>query len=88
VTHFQNFTRADGTTITVEYSIEGSNTPASYRPMYGADGGDAAEFSILKAWQTDTEADIELPDEERERYEEWLAENIDPNDSYEPFEPY
>lgn len=82
MTHFQDFKRDDGTEITVEYQVEGRNSPTTYSPMYGADGGDAAEFIILKAWRKDTEADVELPDAEREKYEEWLAEHVNPDDFY------
>jgi hypothetical protein len=82
MTHFHDFTRPDGTAITVEYEVHGRNTPTTYSPIYGADGGDCAEFAILSAWRKDTEEDIELPDAEREQYEEWLAANIDPNDFY------
>ena len=70
--------------ITVEYTIEGYNSPTTYDPVYGAVGGDGAEFSINEAWLKDTEEPIELQDEEREKHEAWLAENIDPNDSYDP----
>jgi hypothetical protein len=83
-THFQDFTRTDGTAITVEYTVEGRNSPTTYSPVYGADGGDAAEFGIIKAWRTDTGEDVELPDAEREGYEEWLAANVDPDDFYDP----
>ncbi len=86
MTHFQDFIRADGTPIAVEYTIDGRNSPTIYSPLYGADGGDAAEFGILKAWNRDTGEAVELPDDEREKYEEWLSENVDPNDSYEPLD--
>lgn len=84
MTHFHDFTRPDGTPITVEYEVSGRNSPTTYSPIYGADGGDAAEFDILRAWDKATE--IELPDAEREEYEEWLAANINPDDFYEPYD--
>src|SRR5690349_25006788 len=49
-TFFQDFTRDNGLPITVEYSVEGSYTPTTYSPRYGAEGGDFPEFTILKAW--------------------------------------
>lgn len=49
-THFQNFLTDDGLPVTVEYSVDGSYVAPSYSPMYGADGGDAAEFCIKKVW--------------------------------------
>lgn len=49
-TFFQDFTRDNGLPITVEYAVDGSYCPTTYSPMYGADGGDFPEFSILKAW--------------------------------------
>lgn len=39
-----------GLPITFEYSVDGSYSPTTYSPMYGADGGDAPEFCVLKAW--------------------------------------
>lgn len=39
-----------GMPITFEYSVEGSYSPTTYSPHSGADGGDAPEFCILKAW--------------------------------------
>lgn len=82
MTHFRNIRRPDGTLITVEYRVEGRNSPTTYSPISGADGGDAAEFLILKARRADTGDAVELPDAEREWYEEWLGENIDPDDFY------
>lgn len=76
-TYFHDFIRENGQVVTVEYTFrEGS--PTTYTPMYGADSGDPAECEIVKAWAGDT--DIELPDEERERYEVWIIENTDPMD--------
>lgn len=49
-TFFQDFVRDNGLPITVEYGVEGSYSPTTYSPMSGADGGDAPEFVILKAW--------------------------------------
>lgn len=82
MTHFQDFVRPDGTPITVEYKVEGRNSPTTYSPVYGADDGDAAEFFILSAWRRDTEEDVTLPDDEREGYEEKLAAEVDPDDFY------
>lgn len=59
-TFFQDFTRDNGLPITVEYAVGGSYSPTTYTPMYGADGGDAPEFSIIKAWA-------------RTPFSEWLA---------------
>lgn len=39
-----------GEPITFEYSVDGSYSPTTYSPMYGADGGDAPEFCILEVW--------------------------------------
>lgn len=80
MTHFHDFTRPDGTVIEVEYTCDGRNSPATYSPAYGADGGDAAEFCIVKAWEKESQADAVLPDDEREGYEEWLAANVDPDE--------
>lgn len=44
-----------GAPITFEYSVDGSYSPTTYSPMYGADGGDVPEFCILKAWPNDSE---------------------------------
>jgi hypothetical protein len=49
-THFQDFLLDDGSPVTVEYSVSGSYSPTTYSPMHGADGGDAPEFCVLKAW--------------------------------------
>lgn len=81
-TYFQDFIRTSGEVITVEYTYTaGSDT--TYSPLYGADGGDGAEIEILKAWIEPSGEDIQLPDEERERYEEWIVANVEPP-CYEP----
>lgn len=49
-TFFQDFSRDNGFPITVEYGVEGSYSPDTYSPRYGADGGDVPEFSILDSW--------------------------------------
>lgn len=49
-TYFQNFSRDDGSPITVEYEVEGSYSPTTYSPHSGACGGDAPTFCILSAW--------------------------------------
>lgn len=55
-TYFQDFTKDDGTPITVEYSFSpGSET--SYSPMYGAVGGDACEVEIISSWPRNEEFD-------------------------------
>ncbi|MFN3656790.1 MAG: hypothetical protein ACK4UO_06020 [Pseudolabrys sp.] len=59
-TFFQDFTRDNGLPITVEYAADGSYSPTTYSPMYGADGGDFPEFAILRAWP-------------RTPFSEWLA---------------
>lgn len=50
LTYFQDFTRDDGSPITVEYEVEGSYSPTTYSPHSGADGGDAPIFGIIDAW--------------------------------------
>lgn len=55
-TYFQDFTRDNGLPVTVEYSFSpGSET--TYSPMYGADGGDAAEVELVDAWPNTPEFD-------------------------------
>lgn len=49
-TYFQDFTRDDGSPVTVEYSVVGSYSPTTYSPINGAVGGDAPEISIVKCW--------------------------------------
>ena len=44
-----------GAPITFEFSVDGSYTPTTYSPMYGADGGDAPEFCVLKVWPNSDE---------------------------------
>jgi hypothetical protein len=44
-----------GAPITFEYGVDGSYSPTTYSPMYGADGGDAPEFCILKVWPNSDE---------------------------------
>lgn len=81
-TFYHKFTRPDGTKIEVECSVNGRNSPATYSPYFGADGGDAAEFCIIKAWIEDTGEDVSLPDIERESYEEQLSATINPDELY------
>lgn len=45
-THFQDFTRDDGSPVTVEYSFRGGSE-TSYSPLYGASGGDGCEVEIV-----------------------------------------
>lgn len=46
-TFFQDFTRDDGSPVTVEYSFRGGSE-ASYSPMFGASGGgDACDVEIV-----------------------------------------
>lgn len=48
-TFFQDFTRDDGSPVTVEYSYSpGSET--TYSPMSGACGGDGCDVEIVTAW--------------------------------------
>ncbi len=42
-TYSQNFSRDDGSPITVEYEVEGSFSPTTYSPHSGACGGDAVK---------------------------------------------
>lgn len=56
-TYFQNFSRDDGSPITVEYEVEGSFSPTTYSPHSGACGGDAPTFCILSAWPNTEEYD-------------------------------
>lgn len=86
MTHFHDFTRPNGSKITVAYTVSGRNSPPTYSPLHGADGGDCAEFGILQACDTATGADVALSDAEREGYEDWLAANVDPDEWYEPLE--
>jgi hypothetical protein len=44
-----------GDPITFEYSVDDSYSPTTYSPMYGAEGGDAPEFCILKVWPNTSE---------------------------------
>lgn len=81
MTHFRDFTRPDGTLVTVEFKYQGGS-PDTYDPQWGAEGGDPTEVGIVRAWMTNDETDIELPDAEREKYEEWLCANLDPGDYY------
>lgn len=70
-TFFHDFKRDDGTDVTVEYGFQGGS-PTTYSPMYGADGGDAAEASIVKAF--DDSGDVALTDAEVERAEAEILE--------------
>lgn len=54
-TFFQDFSKDDGQPVTVEYSVDGSYTPTTYSPMYGADGGDCPEFCIVSSWPNSEE---------------------------------
>lgn len=49
-TYFQDFTRDNGLPVTVEYGVSGGYSAPTYSPLHGADGGDAPEFMIIKAW--------------------------------------
>lgn len=49
-TYTQDFRKDDDISITVEYSVEGSYSPTTYSPRYGADGGDFPEFCIIDSW--------------------------------------
>lgn len=49
-TYFQGFTRDNGLPIMVEVGVDGSYSPTTYSPMFGAEGGDAATFYILDSW--------------------------------------
>ena len=49
-TFFDNFTKDDGASVTVEYSVSGSYVAPSYSPMSGADSGDVPEFTVVSAW--------------------------------------
>jgi hypothetical protein len=80
MSHFHDFARPDGTIVTAEFTFS-PGSPPTYTPMYGADGGDATECEIVKAFVGD--APVELPTEERERYEEWLICNFE-YDDYDP----
>ncbi len=46
VTYFQNFTRDDGSPVTVEYSFRPGST-ATYSPYSGACGGDPCDVQIV-----------------------------------------
>lgn len=45
-TFFEDFTRDDGSPVTVEYSFAGGS-PATYSPLNGAVGGDGCEVEIV-----------------------------------------
>lgn len=49
-TYFQDFTKDDGSPVTVEYGVEGSYSPTTYSPHSGACGGDAPVFSIIEVF--------------------------------------
>lgn len=82
--HYHDFTRPDGTVVSVRFRLSAGSGP-TYHPAYGADGGDAAECEIDEAI-IDGQV-VELPTEELERFEEWLIANVDPWDYYDPPEP-
>jgi len=49
-TFFHDFVRDNGQPVTVEYEVDGSYSPTTYSPRYGADGGDAPTFGIIDCW--------------------------------------
>lgn len=75
-TFFHKTKRADGSEITVEFGVEGSSSPTTYSPHSGASGGDAPEYSVIKAFSEETGADITLDDAERERIEAEICETF------------
>lgn len=66
----RDFIRPNGETVVVEFEYR-DGSPPTYSPLTGADGGDAPECEITKAYVGDVE--IELPDDERETYEELIC---------------
>lgn len=86
-TYFTNADLSDGRGIVVEYSFApGSET--TYSPAFGADGGDAPEVEIVKAWMADDETLVELADEDREKIEMLIiaTHEYEPDDFYDPAE--
>jgi hypothetical protein len=75
MTYFRDFKRGDGTEVTVEYRFS-AGSPTTYSPATGADGGDADEVEIVKAF--DDAGPVELTDAEREAFEEEVC--LDPPD--------
>ncbi len=76
--YFHDFTRNDGSPVTVEYEIEGSYSPTTYSPHSGADGGDAPTFTIIGCWPNTPEYDA-LTDER--------AKIINPTTQWRPRDP-
>lgn len=76
MTHYQDFTRDDGTVCTVEFSFKEGSGP-SYSPYSGADGGDGCEVGIVQAFN-DAGA-VELTTEEAERFEAHIAATFFPD---------
>jgi hypothetical protein len=75
-THFQEFRRDSGATVTVEYSYSpGSET--SYSPHSGASGGDPAEVEIVAAF--DESGGVALTDHEKELFGEWILAHCEPD---------
>lgn len=66
----RDFIRPNGNEVTVKFTYCEDSGP-TYSPLTGADGGDSPECEIVRAWVGDT--DVELTDEERERYEEAIC---------------
>lgn len=71
-TTFHDFKRADGTEVSVEYGFDGGSA-TTYSPHSGACGGDAAEVTIVTAF--DDNGDVTLTDAEVEMVEAAILEN-------------
>jgi hypothetical protein len=54
---FRDFTRDDGSRVTVEYEVSSYGSPATYSPISGADGGDAFEIEIVSCWPSTEQYD-------------------------------
>ncbi len=85
-THHHDYTRKDGSVVTVEYTFKEGSEP-TYSPMHGAEGGDACEVEIVAAF-SETSEDVKLTDEELSELDEWIACNhvSEPDDFYDPAE--
>jgi len=80
-TYFHDFHREldDGSeqTVTVEYTATPYDPGCTYglpEDCYPPEGG---EIGIIEAWLEPQGTKIDLPDDERERWEQWLMENPD-----------
>lgn len=80
-TYFQEFTRDDGTKITVEYIATGGS-PAHFAGRYeDSTPAEAPEIEIVKAWRKGgDEDDVTLTDAEIQKFGDWIAEHHEGDD--------